>query len=74
MKEYKENIMHKSRTKTFVEVAKEMAGKKLMSEKWLFFPSYKGMTVVRIRVGEISPLVEKGWILAALLNEIDEGR
>lgn len=80
---YKELILQKSRTVNFGEteeiykdekVAEEMAGGKLLSEKWVLFSSYTEMRIVRIRVGRIPPLIRSECDLATLLNKIGKGQ
>lgn len=81
--EYKEHIVYKARTAKFREVevtykeekfAEEMASKKLKSEKWVLFPTYRRMEVVRLRMGRILPEFEVEWVFAATLNKLEKGQ
>lgn len=43
----------------------------LKAEKWWLFPMYMGRRLARIRIGAIPPDVKPGWIVAAIMKEIN---
>lgn len=45
--------------------AEDMSDGKLQSEKWVLFPTYMGLEVVRMGVGRIQQGYGKEWVLAA---------
>lgn len=75
--------MTNSRTANFREVevlfqnvdeAREMTGKKLMSEKRVIFSTYMGMRLVGMGVGNVSPSIQKELVLRAVLNGSRRGQ
>lgn len=78
---YKEMIEFKSRGARFGEIdaicknrkwADEMAMRKLRSERWVFFPTYMGKKIVRVRMEKITLELDKEGALAVIFNEMKE--
>lgn len=80
-KEARKDIVFLSRPKRFgtikiefktEKIAKKYASKNLISQKCKIFLMYMGRKKIRVRVGGIYPEHKAEWIIASLVNGLEE--